>query len=193
MRRLIRWLQFNWMYLGRPPWDTGVSPPELLDFISEQPPGRAIDLGCGTGTNLLTLGKAGWSVTGVDFALKAVTAARRKLASAGIKGDVRSGDVSRLDVVQGSYDLALDLGCYHGLDRPAKDAYRRNLSVILNRDAHFLLYAHFWPPGVEAGHGIAEADIDAFSAQFRLLTRQDGEDRIGRSSVWLLYQNHPAV
>src|SRR5690606_35007417 len=115
MRKLSRWLQFNLMYLNSPPWDTGVSPPELLEFIRAHAPGNAIDLGCGTGTNLLTLARAGWTVTGVDYALKAVAAARRRLARAGISGEVRSGDGSRLEVVRGSYDLVLDIGCYHGL------------------------------------------------------------------------------
>ncbi len=59
LHRLPRWLQFNLRYLGNPPWDTGVSPPELLAIIAEKQPGRALDLGCGTGTNLLTHGGKG--------------------------------------------------------------------------------------------------------------------------------------
>ena len=48
---MMRKLFFEWRYLvGRAPWDTGVSPPELLSFIDTHTAGRAIDLGCGTGS-----------------------------------------------------------------------------------------------------------------------------------------------
>ena len=75
---------FNLKYLGTPRWDTGISPPELLGFIRASRPGRALDLGCGTGTNLLTLARAGWEVTGVDQAGFSILTARRKFRQAGL-------------------------------------------------------------------------------------------------------------
>ena len=68
MQNLLRRLEFQYLYFHRPPWDTGMSPPELMEFIETHEPGRAIDIGCGTGTNVITLAKAGWQVTGVEFA-----------------------------------------------------------------------------------------------------------------------------
>ena len=35
-------------------------------------PGRALDLGCGTGGNALALAEAGWDVAGVDIAARAI-------------------------------------------------------------------------------------------------------------------------
>lgn len=40
---IFRWITFNLWYFRRPPWDTRVSPPELLEFIAAHPPGRALD------------------------------------------------------------------------------------------------------------------------------------------------------
>ena len=193
MRKMARWLQFNLMYLSRPPWDSGLSPPELLKFIGTHAPGNAIDLGCGTGTNLLTLAKAGWTVTGVDFALKAVMAARRRLSREGISGEVRAGDVSRLELVQGSYDLVLDIGCYHGLDQPSRESYRNNLSAIMKPEAHYLLYAHLQDADNAGGYGLNQADIDAFQTQMTLTSRADGGDPTGRASTWLSFQNRAAA
>ena len=51
----LRRLSFLLWYFRDPPWDTNISPPELLDFINRHPPGRVLDLGCGTGTNVITL------------------------------------------------------------------------------------------------------------------------------------------
>ena len=93
---LIRRLSFNLWYLRRPPWDSGIVPPEVVDFICTHPPGRALDLGCGTGTSSLALAKAGWQVTGVDFVPRAIRIARAKAKAAGVSVDFRVGDVTRL-------------------------------------------------------------------------------------------------
>ena len=59
-----RW-EFKWRYWRRQtPWDTQVTPPEVMEFIARTPPGKALDLGCGTGTNAITLARHGWQVDG---------------------------------------------------------------------------------------------------------------------------------
>ena len=91
-----RW-KFQWRYWRRQtPWDTQITPPEVMEFIARTPPGKALDLGCGTGTNAITLARHGWQVTGVDFASKAISAARRKAAGAGLKIDFHTADVTDL-------------------------------------------------------------------------------------------------
>jgi len=65
---MIRRLLFELRYLReKTPWDTGISPPELLKYLAESSPGHALDLGCGTGTNAITITKHGWQVVGVDL------------------------------------------------------------------------------------------------------------------------------
>jgi SAM-dependent methyltransferase len=179
---------FNAMYFGRAPWDSGITPPELLSFIEEHPAGRAIDLGCGTATNVITLAQRGWQVTGVDFAPRAIKLARRKVRRAGVQADLRVGDVTKLRGISGPFDLALDMGCFHNLGAKTGD-YLKRLDEILSPGGYWLLYAHLLPSGeADASHGLAPADLEAAATRFELLSRTNGTDKIGRKSVWALFQ-----
>lgn len=180
-----QWLMFNLAYLRKPRWDTGISPPELAAFIAEHPAGRALDLGCGTGTNLATLAQAGWQVVGVDFAPQAVFAARRRLKSTGLTGHVLIGDATDLIGVDGQFDLVLDIGCYHALTGGGRERYRAQLMCLLRPGGSLLMYAHFNPQAPFVG--IDEDDIQAFDRilERMVLTRStEGAS----DSVWLEFR-----
>jgi ubiquinone/menaquinone biosynthesis C-methylase UbiE len=184
---MLRKLHFNLWYMFHPPWDTGVSPPELLEFLRDHPPGRAIDLGCGTGTNLVTLAQHGWVATGIDFSARAVALAKRKIKSARLDATVAVGDVARLPELPGRYDLALDIGCFHSVMR--RYAYLQGLQRILAPDGYWLMYAFMQTDKEQAGPGLAQADLDLIlSTRLTLITRNDGTDRQARPSAWFLYQ-----
>src|SRR5262245_21492194 len=110
---------------GRTPWDTGVTPPEVVDLIEGSDAlraGRAIDLGCGTGTNLAYLAARGWDATGVEADGRAFEAAERRLRR--VDGArVLHGDVTRLAElpVGGPFDLVLDIGCFHSVPPGRRD------------------------------------------------------------------------
>jgi SAM-dependent methyltransferase len=180
-------LAFQAWYFSRPPWDTGISPPELLEYIRQHPAGRALDLGCGTGTNVLTLARAGWTVTGVDFVPRAVKTALRKVAAAGAQADVRFGDVTDLRGITGPFDLALDIGCFHSpLDRRA---YLVELRRLLAPGGHWLMYGFFKPAAARAQPGLGAPDLDLIAAHGLIqLWRRDGTDKRQQPSAWFLYQ-----
>jgi len=179
-----RWLRFNLWYFGQPPWDTQITPPELVEFAASRKPGAALDLGCGTGTNLAYLAARGWQVLGVDYALKAVQAARFRLARLKLSGQVQAGDVTRLDGISGPFDLVLDIGCYHSLPRSGRERYRAALSRLLAPGGSFLLYGHIQSQP-EDQIGLAEDELADFARRLRLVRRQDSHDRRGRRAVWI--------
>jgi len=185
---MFRCLIFNAWYFRRPPWDSGITPPELFEFINSHPAGSAIDLGCGSGTNVLTLAKAGWRVTGVDFAARAIRIAKRKIADAGVKANLLVGDVTRLSWIRESFDLALDIGCFHGLSASGMRDYLFQLNRILVPGGFWLMYGFFRPGSRPTPPGLVEADIDLISSQLTLVSRRDGFDRRQRPSAWLLFR-----
>lgn len=139
-------VRYQLMYLvGFKPWDSGVSPPELVAAVEGPqalPPGRALDLGCGTGTNAIYLARHGWDVTGVDLVGRPLRAARRKAAAAGVSPWFIHGDVTRLPElgVGDGYQLLLDLGCYHGLPTDRRDAYAAGVTAAAAAGATLLLF-----------------------------------------------------
>lgn len=176
---------FSFLYRRRPPWDTGITPPEVAAFVSAHPPGRALDLGCGTGTNAIYLAQRGWQVTGVDFIAKAIRQAKDKARQVGVQVDFRHGDVTRLEAIRGPFDLILDIGCFHSLTEAGKADYLDSLHRLLAPEGIFLLYAFIRPRTDDSG--LSSQNLADLEARLRLEQRQDGEDR-GRHSAWLTYQ-----
>ena len=185
---MFRRLIFIFWYLRKPPWDSGISPPELLEFIQTHPAGKAIDMGCGTGTNVITLAQAGWQVIGVDFVSKAIRIAKQKIKKENIQAKLQVGDVTKLQDIHGPFDLALDIGCFHGITEKGKLDYLNQLDHILAPNRHWLMYGFFKSSPLQSGPGLVEADIDRISSRFTLLSRQDGFDKRERPSAWFLYQ-----
>jgi 2-polyprenyl-3-methyl-5-hydroxy-6-metoxy-1,4-benzoquinol methylase len=139
-----RW-RFQWSYWrGQTPWDTQMTPPEVMEFIARATPGRALDLGCGTGTNAITLARHGWQVTGVDFVPQAIRTARRKAAEAGLKIEFHTADVTDLSLLGGGYDYVLDIGCLFTLKEKERVRYAGALGGLMRPKGWYMLYA--WLP-----------------------------------------------
>lgn len=193
MQNLLRRFLFHYWYFGQPPWDTGVSPPELLEFLQKHTPGRAIDIGCGTGTNVITLANAGWIVTGVDFAPRAIKLAKAKAKKAGIQAEFLVKDATKLDGISGPFDLAFDLGCFHGIPPKGRAEYLEQLHRILAPSGFWLMYGFLKTDPDKAGTGLAEWDIDQILAHLALIWRRDGFDKGDRSSAWFLFQKQEEI
>lgn len=141
---MSRHLLFDALYrLGRPLWDT--PPPEELRQAIEGPsalePGRAVDIGCGTGTNVIYLAKHGWQATGVDFSAAAIRTARSRAnglpGASFIHGDAT--ELSHLGIT-GPIDLALDMGTFHSLPDRAKPVYVNQLAALLEPGTPLMMW-----------------------------------------------------
>lgn len=173
--KLRRWCLYNLFYLGRPPWDTGISPPELQAFLREAAPGRALDVGCGTGTNLVTMAECGWKVVGVDIAWLSVLRAKTKLKCHDLAGRVVYGDITENLDIHPPFDFILDIGCYHSLSPSGREEYRQHIGDWLLPGGSFLIYGHRRrnPAGT---YGISEGDLKAFQSFLTLNWRDDGDE-----------------
>ena len=186
---LISNILFRLMYQrGFIPWDSGVSPPELVEVIEgarRLPAGRALDLGCGTGTTTVYMASKGWQVTGVDFVPRPIRVARMKAAAAGVSVAFLVGDVTRLHElsIEPGFDLLFDQGCFHSLPDSARPAYKRELSRMARAGATYLLYAFGRQPDARRRRffpkGITPDEVRARFADFDLVEARPGTDPFG--------------
>jgi SAM-dependent methyltransferase len=190
--------RFTQMYLEGPvPWDSGISPPELLTAIQGPealPAGRALDVGCGTGTNSLTLALLGWRALGVDFAAPAIARAEAKAAEMQPKLATSGGAVVFLkaDVTQLAppargerKNLILDIGCLNGIPYERRPDYARVMAEQAAPGALYLLYTHLPRHDRAAPFGCTPQELDAlFSTSFVLENRVMGLAPQGGESVW---------
>lgn len=116
---------------GDTPWDTGRPSSELQRVLTEEEirPCRAIELGCGTGTNAVWLAQHGFEVTAVDLSSLAISRASEHAAAEGAKVHFLCADVLNLPDL-GSYDFFFDRGCYHVVRRIDVQAYLRTLKAV---------------------------------------------------------------
>lgn len=109
-------------------------PGRMVVHATEQlEPGRALDLGCGDGKNIVFLERGGWAVDGLDVSESALAGARRRLLAEGheLRGSLWRGNAATWRPST-TYDLILVYGLLHCLTdaeavaacRTAKDALR---------------------------------------------------------------------
>jgi SAM-dependent methyltransferase len=191
---------FRLAYLvGFKPWDRGIPPPELVEVVEgpqKLEPGRALDLGCGTGTNAIYLAEHGWEVTGVDVVGRALKAARRKAGGSALKPRFVKGDVTRLPALGlgGGQNLLLDLGCFHSLPEERRDAYVSGAASEAAPEATFMLFGFLnmaprrWP----GPRGLDEGEVEKrFATGFDVVWERRSEAGEMGIGAWYRLRRRP--
>ncbi len=158
-------------HAGPTPWDTRITPPEVVAFwASGRLPhhGMALDLGCGTATNLAYLASLGLTAVGVELAGNALTRGRERLAQE------QPALLSRIHLVQGDvahvpfYALnaryILDIGCFHALSFADRPDYVQGVVNNLAPGGYYHLFAFDLLPEADRDptkppRGVAENEI----------------------------------
>jgi SAM-dependent methyltransferase len=77
-------------------------------------PGRALDLGCGTGVFSVWLAKRGYEVTGLDFIPRAIEMSRARAAAESVQVNWVNTDLLEW-TAPARFDVVVDSGCLHSL------------------------------------------------------------------------------
>ncbi len=194
----LRQLFFDFQYrFSKPPWDSGITPPEVVALIeSGKIRGRALDLGCGTGTNSIYLAQHSLSVVGVDFSVKAIATARDKARRAGVAVEFHSADVTRLDFLTEPFNFVLDIGCFHAINGTGRARYAEHIARLTRPGSVFMLYAFSPRAPDQPGHLIRVRNVgvtpeqvrQTFAPQFALERIEHGADFGDRASAWFWFR-----
>ena len=77
-------------------------------------PGRALDLGCGTGVFSVWLAKKGYEVTALDYIPRAIAMAKARAEAEGAQVSLVNADLLTWSA-PGQFDVIVDSGCLHSL------------------------------------------------------------------------------
>ncbi|MFI9550860.1 class I SAM-dependent methyltransferase [Nonomuraea endophytica] len=177
--------------LARMPWEIGPRA-ELVELVrsGRLAPGRAVDLGCGTGANAIFLARHGFEVTGLDFASAALAKARRNADRAGAGVRFVEDDLTRLRQDHGDFDVLVDYGTLDDLSPAGRDRYVANVVPLARPGARFLLWCFEWTPRRwERLRPMAPGEVrERFGGHFAV-------ERLTRTTVtgrWRLIPGHAA-
>jgi cyclopropane fatty-acyl-phospholipid synthase-like methyltransferase len=140
-------------------------------------PAKALDIGCGTGTNVLYLADKGFDVSGLDVSKVAIAKALAKARGRGLRCNFHVLDFTRTQAISknfSTFEILLDAGCFHSLSSQDRDAYTGSLELVSHPGSLYLLWCFLrnsrWgcgPPGVEE----KEVD-DRLSDRFRVMEKR---------------------
>ena len=81
----------------------------LVDEVEPLTPGRALDIGCGTGGNAVSLARQGWKVTAVDHSVVAIEKGKRRAVEQAVNIEFVVADASLYQPLS-DYDL---ISCFY--------------------------------------------------------------------------------
>jgi ubiquinone/menaquinone biosynthesis C-methylase UbiE len=112
------------------------------------PPGRVLDVGCGTGELALLAASQGMDATGVDSSPRAIATAEKRAAERGIEG-VRFvvGDALDLGFLGTTFDTVLDSGVFHVFSDEDRARYVASIHAVLKPGGryHLLVFSDAQP------------------------------------------------
>lgn len=123
------------------PWEIDRPDHNLIEMVESWPikPGRALDIGCGTGDNTIWLAGQGFEATGCDASRLAIDRAVEKASSAGVYCNFLTRDFLEDEIEGAPFSFLFDRGCFHSFSDPDKrQAFVSRAAGLLERKGIWL-------------------------------------------------------
>ncbi len=126
---------------GNTPWEINRPDYNLINTVQNTPiaPCNALDIGCGTGNNVIWLQQQGFNTIGVDSNEIAIANAQSKTKNAQIDCPLYLLDFLNDTIPDAPFDFAFDRGCFHHfLEHKKLNEFAERTSLLLNREGLWL-------------------------------------------------------
>jgi SAM-dependent methyltransferase len=121
------------------PWHRDEPDPFLVDVVRTRArPGRALDLGCGTGSFSVYLAQQGYEVTGLDLFPRALEMGQSRAQRESVDVNWVQADLFDWQPPE-PFDLVLDSGCLHSLVGGNLPRYKKQLLSWLAPGGDYVL------------------------------------------------------
>jgi SAM-dependent methyltransferase len=152
---------FEQMYQSQAPWDTGRPQPAIVKLAEAgQIRGSVLDVGCGTGENVLYLAAKDHEAWGIDFVPLAIERAKAKAAERRINAHFIVGNALELGKLGRQFDTVIDCGLFHTFADEDRPVFVRSLSEVLRAGGSlYLLCFSDEQPGTEGPRRISQHEI----------------------------------
>ena len=131
---------FESAYAGTPPWDIGRPQPAIIGLAeTNQITGWVLDVGCGTGENLLYVAERGFVAMGIDGAPTAIKKARAKAKRRGLNAQFEVGDALNLSVPERPFDTVIDSGLFHVFSDEDRPRFTESLGRVVRLGGTYFL------------------------------------------------------
>ena len=155
-----------------PPWDTGYPCTQLRELIASGAvkPCRALDLGCGTGINVIYLAQRGFDAAGLDLSPVAIEKAQQKANAANVQARFVCGSALALPDLGAPFGFVFDRGCFHMMEPDQHGTFvEQVLRVTRSCSVFFLLCGNSKEPLNPGPPTVSEEEIRAiFSPDFAI-------------------------
>jgi len=180
---------FDEVYRGIPPWDIGRPQKEIIRLEETgEIKGDVLDVGCGTGENVLFLAERGHTVWGADFAPRAILKAKAKAKKRGLKAVFLIQDALKLQNLMKQFDTVIDCGLFHTLSDAERPIFERSLESVLKRGGtYFMLCFSDREPGAWGPRRVTQTEIrDTFSDGWEINYIQEANfiSNLGEEKIW---------
>ena len=195
-RRRLRAI-FDHLYSDTvPSWDTGRPQPELVNLAAAGGiTGNVLDIGCGSGENVLYLRQMGLAATGMDLSSEAIRSARVKAQARRLDTRFLVGDALNLASLGSRFDTIIACGLFHLFSEQEQRRLAASVSGALREGGTFVMLALSrengpgpWPPG-ESVEEIKRAFTDSWRMDFirpaRFESRYEELQARGGAKAWL--------